>query len=161
MKLFALQRSSYCNRFPLNVVCNRGGICPHAARRMVQPCSCVHLTEVPSESSTPLTPVQCLKRPKLFLGKVSPRSPSGSRRVEHLAPVARYTDVQNPRWLLETVLAMQMMTHPGFALRHAWTVASCVSASIKSHIPSNNAIPRNGLVVSTLFIYRFLCCVLG
>ena len=55
------------------------------------------------------------------------------------------------------------MIIPGFALRHAQTVASCASASVKSHFSSNKAIPRRRRVVSTLLRYSFftLCSWLG
>ena len=69
--------------------------------------------------------------------------------------------MQNPRWLFEAVCGMQTLIIPGFALRHARTVASCASPSVRSHFSSNKAIPRNGRVVSTLLWYRFSRCVLG
>ena len=47
-------------------------------------------------------------------------------------------------------MGMQVMIFPGFALRHARTVDSWVSALVKSHLPSNKAIPRSGRVASTL-----------
>ena len=50
------------------------------------------------------------------------------------------------------------MIIPGFALRHARTVASCASSSVKSHVSSNKATPRKGRVVSTLLTSRFSCC---
>ena len=52
------------------------------------------------------------------------------------------------------------MIVPGFAPRHARTVSSCASASVKSQLSPNNATPRNGRVVSTLLIFRFSRCVL-
>ena len=55
---------------------------------------------------------------------------------------------------------MPRMIIPGFALRHARTVASCASSSVKSHVSSNKATPRKGRVVSTLLTSRFSCCVL-
>ena len=50
------------------------------------------------------------------------------------------------------------MIIPGFTLRHARTVASCASSSVKSHISSNKATPRKGRVVPTLLTSRFSCC---
>ena len=53
------------------------------------------------------------------------------------------------------------MIIPRFVLLHARTVAPCASASVKSHLSFNQATPRSGRVVSTLFIYRFSHRVLG
>ena len=53
------------------------------------------------------------------------------------------------------------MIIPGFALRHARTVASCASSSVKSHVSSNKATPRKGRVVATLLTSRFSCCTLN
>ena len=45
---------------------------------------------------------------------------------------------------------MPRMIIPGFALRHARTVASCAFSSVKSHISPNKATPRKGRVVPML-----------
>ena len=52
------------------------------------------------------------------------------------------------------------MIIPGFTLRHARTVASCASSSVKSHVSSNKATPRKSRVVPTLLTSRFSCCIL-
>ena len=46
------------------------------------------------------------------------------------------------------------MIIPGFTLRHARTVASCASSSVKSHVSPNMATPRKGRVVTSMFS----CC---
>ena len=68
--------------------------------------------------------------------------------------------MQNSKWLFEAVRGMPTMFFPGFALRHARTVASCASSSVKSHVSSNKATPRKGCVVPTLLTSRFSCCIL-
>ena len=68
--------------------------------------------------------------------------------------------MQNSKWLFEAVRGMPTMIIPGFTLRHARTVASCASSSVKSHVPSNKATPRIGGVVPTLLTSRFSCCIL-
>ena len=55
---------------------------------------------------------------------------------------------------------MPTMIIPGFTLRHARTVASCASSSVKSHVSSNKATPRKGCVVQTLLTSRFSWCIL-
>ena len=59
---------------------------------------------------------------------------------------------------IETVRGIPRMIIPGFTLRHARTVASCASSSVKSHVSSNKATPRKGRVVPTLLTSRFSCC---
>ena len=73
-KLFAVQRSFSGYRFLLNVLCHRELIGPHAStlhgrKVVVQPGPGPHLSEIPSEPSTPFPPVQCFERQILFLGK--------------------------------------------------------------------------------------------
>ena len=53
---------------------------------------------------------------------------------------------------------MPRMIIPGFTLRHARTVASCASSSVKSHVSSNKATPRKSRVVPMLLTSRFSCC---
>ena len=53
---------------------------------------------------------------------------------------------------------MPRMIIPGFTLRHARTVASCASSSVKSHVSSNKATPCKGRVVPTLLTSMFSCC---
>ena len=66
--------------------------------------------------------------------------------------------MQNSKWLFEAARGMPTMIVQGFTLRHARTVASCASSSVKSHVSSNKATPRKGRVVPTLLTFRFSCC---
>ena len=68
--------------------------------------------------------------------------------------------MQNSKWLFEAVRGMPTLTIPGFTLRHARTVASRASSSVKSHVSSNKATPRKGRVVPTLLTARFSCAFL-
>ena len=68
--------------------------------------------------------------------------------------------VQNSKWLFDAVRGMPTIIIPGFTLRHARTVASCASSSVKSHVPSNKATPCKGRVVPTLLISSFPRCTL-
>ena len=68
--------------------------------------------------------------------------------------------MQNSRWLFEVVRGIPTMIIPGFALRHARTVASCASSLVKSHVSSNKATRRKGRVVRTLLTPSFSCCIL-
>ena len=110
----------------------------------------------PSEPSTPFAPVQWFERPKTVPRKVQPRNLSGSECKGHHARVCYvHNVVQNSKWLFDAVRGMPTIIIPGFTLRHARTVASCASSSVKSHVPSNKATPRKGRVVPTLLISRF------
>ena len=50
------------------------------------------------------------------------------------------------------------MIIPGYTLRHARTVASCASSSVKSHVSSNKATQSKDRVVQTLLTSMFSCC---
>ena len=90
--------------------------------------------------------------------KTVPRK--GSECKGHRARVCHvHNVVQNSKWLFDAVRGMPTIIIPGFTLRHARTVASCASSSVKSHVPSNKATPRKGRVVPTLLISRFPRCI--
>ena len=130
------------------------------AEMVVQPCPRLHPSEVPSKSSTFLTPVQFLERQELFLGKCL-LGVSEDHKVHGAS-------LMLPRTQRHAESEVTRRGCPGDAnddssrIRNAGRLDwhPCVSALVTSHFSSNNATPRNGRVVSTLFRYRIVCCFL-
>ena len=117
-----------------------------------------YLSEIPSEPGTPFAPVQCFERQKPFLRKRI-LGVCQNQDVECTSFVLPCTQSHTEfQILFEAVREIPRMIIPGFALRHARTVASCASSSVKSRVSSNKATPRKGRVVPTLLTSRFSCC---